>query len=201
MAAKKAVKKKVAKKAAKKVTKKAPTKLVKKTADKTAKKASTKVASKAKATTAKKAAKKVTTKPVQATEEVAAKPQTLSKNPEKTATKKAANKKTRRGRVKSVATLKRAGLMRGKQAKKKPRSSAPEKLVEAQLEKLALKWESLYAKSTAIPSEPYSMKKTFEAQTGLKHKTLGWGFIIDNKNDRLEVLFKDGIRYLISNYK
>ena len=32
-------------------------------------------------------------------------------------------------------------------------------------------------------------------------KVLGWGFILKNDNDRLEVLFETGIRMLISNYK
>jgi hypothetical protein len=35
----------------------------------------------------------------------------------------------------------------------------------------------------------------------LMHKVLGWGFVLSNLNDRLEVLFKDGIKVLISNYK
>lgn len=47
----------------------------------------------------------------------------------------------------------------------------------------------------------YDMKKTFEPKTAIEHKTLGWGYILENRNDRLEVLFKDGIRFLISNYK
>lgn len=161
-------------------------KTAKKAVKKTTAKAATKAAPKAKAS--KKTAEKAADK--------AQKPQTLSKAPAAKATKK----KVVRGRVKSVATLKRAGLLRGKQTNKKARNSAPEKLVEAQLEKLALKWEALHAKADAIPSETYNMRKTYQPHTGLKHKTLGWGFIIDNKNDRLEVLFKDGIRYLISNY-
>lgn len=160
---------------------------------KTAKKAVKAAKATSKATAKKPAAKKA--------DSAKAKPLTLSKDPAATTAKKATAKKARKGRVKSVATLKRAGLLRGKSSKRNTPSSAPEKLVEAQLEKLALKWEALFAKAAQIPSESYSMRKTFESQTGLKHKTLGWGFIIDNKNDRLEVLFKDGIRYLISNYK
>lgn len=169
-------------------------KTAKKTAKKVAKKTTAKAATKpAKTVKAKTATKKAAAKPAAKAD----KPQTLSKAP---ASKAKTKKKTTRGRVKSVATLKRAGLLRGKQTKKS-RNSAPEKLVEAQLEKLALKWEALHAKADAIPSEIYNMRKTFQPHTGLKHKTLGWGFIIDNKNDRLEVLFQDGIRYLISNYK
>jgi hypothetical protein len=45
------------------------------------------------------------------------------------------------------------------------------------------------------------MRGSFEERTAIVHKVLGWGYILANRNDRLEVLFKDGIKYLISNYK
>jgi hypothetical protein len=66
---------------------------------------------------------------------------------------------------------------------------------------LALKWSSLYKKAEQIEAKPYNMKAVFEEKTAIVHKLLGWGYILANRNDRLEVLFKDGIKYLISNYK
>lgn len=66
---------------------------------------------------------------------------------------------------------------------------------------LAAKWQALYAKAKNIPVAPYNMKNRYEKQTAINHKTLGWGFITEIRNDRLEVLFQDGIKYLISNYK
>ena len=45
------------------------------------------------------------------------------------------------------------------------------------------------------------MTETFVALAPLQHKVLGWGFVLTNENDRLEVLFETGIRMLISNYK
>ncbi|MGE3683522.1 MAG: hypothetical protein AB7G93_17505 [Bdellovibrionales bacterium] len=66
---------------------------------------------------------------------------------------------------------------------------------------LAQKWVSLYRKSEQIEAKPYNMNSVFEEKTAIMHKILGWGYILANRNDRLEVLFKDGIRYLISNYK
>lgn len=66
---------------------------------------------------------------------------------------------------------------------------------------LSQKWSSLYKKSQNMDVSNYDMKKTFEPKTAIEHKTLGWGYILENRNDRLEVLFKDGIRFLISNYK
>lgn len=66
---------------------------------------------------------------------------------------------------------------------------------------LSGKWGTLYKKAEQIESKPYNMKAVFEEKTAIVHKVLGWGYILANRNDRLEVLFKDGIKYLISNYK
>ncbi len=66
--------------------------------------------------------------------------------------------------------------------------------------RLTQKWMNLYRRSKNIKSVPYSMRNQYEAKTAIHHKILGWGYILANKNDRLEVLFKDGVRYLISNY-
>lgn len=66
---------------------------------------------------------------------------------------------------------------------------------------LAQKWGTLYKKAEQIDAKPYNMKAVFEEKTAIVHKVLGWGYILANRNDRLEVLFKDGIKYLISNYK
>lgn len=66
---------------------------------------------------------------------------------------------------------------------------------------LAQKWTALFKKSDAIESKPYNMKAIYNEKTAIVHKVLGWGYILANRNDRLEVLFKDGIKYLISNYK
>ncbi len=74
----------------------------------------------------------------------------------------------------------------------------------AGLEKLAdarAKWEALYAKATDLVAEPYKMSGVYEPRTAVMHKVLGWGYILNAQNDRLEVLFKDGVKMLISNYK
>ena len=66
---------------------------------------------------------------------------------------------------------------------------------------LSGKWNTLFKKADQIETNPYNMKAVFEEKTAIVHKVLGWGYILANRNDRLEVLFKDGIKYLISNYK
>jgi hypothetical protein len=55
-----------------------------------------------------------------------------------------------------------------------------------------------YGKDKALT---YKMTETFTSLAPIQHKVLGWGFILTNENDRLEVLFETGIRMLISNYK
>ena len=66
---------------------------------------------------------------------------------------------------------------------------------------LSAKWNSLFKKADQIDAKPYNMRGMFEEKTAITHKVLGWGYILANRNDRLEVLFKDGIKHLISNYK
>jgi hypothetical protein len=62
-------------------------------------------------------------------------------------------------------------------------------------------WYEFYRKHHQSPAQNYDMRSRFESQAPLLHKVLGWGWILSNDNDRLEVLFKDGKRMLISNYK
>ena len=63
------------------------------------------------------------------------------------------------------------------------------------------KWTELNKKYGKDKAAIYKMTETFSALAPLQHKVLGWGFILTNENDRLEVLFETGIRMLISNYK
>ncbi|HRO68139.1 MAG TPA: hypothetical protein PL182_11290, partial [Pseudobdellovibrionaceae bacterium] len=61
-------------------------------------------------------------------------------------------------------------------------------------------WQDLHDKFRSEKAQVYDMKNIFEAGKPLQHKVLGWGWVISNENDRLDVLFKDGRRTLISNY-
>ncbi|MGE0762654.1 MAG: hypothetical protein AB7N80_05200 [Bdellovibrionales bacterium] len=84
---------------------------------------------------------------------------------------------------------------------KKTRASKKKEDGDDKPTQLGQKWSSLYRKAQEQETPSYNMRQTYEAKTSIMHKVLGWGYIMTNKNDRLEVLFKDGIRYLISNYK
>ncbi|AGH95001.1 hypothetical protein [Pseudobdellovibrio exovorus] len=63
------------------------------------------------------------------------------------------------------------------------------------------KWAELYKKYGKDKALSYKMTEEYPALVPLQHKVLGWGFILTNENSRLEVLFENGIRMLISNYK
>lgn len=69
------------------------------------------------------------------------------------------------------------------------------------LEKLMQKWLALQDKLKDQVAAPYKMTASYTPKTPILHKVLGWGYVISAQNDRLEVLFKDGIKYLISNYQ
>ncbi|MBY0555508.1 hypothetical protein K2P97_13335 [bacterium] len=63
------------------------------------------------------------------------------------------------------------------------------------------KWAELNKKYGKDKALTYKMTETYSSLVPLQHKVLGWGFVLTNENDRLEVLFETGIRMLISNYK
>lgn len=65
----------------------------------------------------------------------------------------------------------------------------------------AKKWSDLRAKHSGEKAQSYTMSGVFEEGRPLLHKVLGWGFITQIQNDRLEVLFESGSKILISNYK
>lgn len=62
------------------------------------------------------------------------------------------------------------------------------------------RWVDIYEKNKGEKPLDYDMKRKYESNKPLQHKILGWGWILSSENDRLEVLFKDGKKILISNY-
>lgn len=63
------------------------------------------------------------------------------------------------------------------------------------------KWQELFKRYGKEKAVAYKMTDSFDALKPLQHKVLGWGFVLSNENNRLEVLFENGIKMLISNYK
>lgn len=77
----------------------------------------------------------------------------------------------------------------------------PVKVDRGNLNDEKAKWAELNKKYGKEKALTYKMTETYPSLVPLQHKVLGWGFILTNDNDRLEVLFETGIRMLISNYK
>jgi hypothetical protein len=83
---------------------------------------------------------------------------------------------------------------------KKTRIPIPPGLT-GEAQKLALKWRQLFEKTTEQDPTPYKMSGSYQAKTPIKHKVLGWGYVLSANNSRIEVLFQDGIKTLITDFK
>ncbi len=77
----------------------------------------------------------------------------------------------------------------------------PVKIERGNLADEKAKWAELFKKYGKDKAIQYKMSEKFSPMIPVQHKVLGWGFVLTNENDRLEVLFETGIRMLISNYK
>ena len=77
----------------------------------------------------------------------------------------------------------------------------PIRIEKGNLDDEKAKWNELFKKYGKDKAIPYKMSETFASLSPVQHTVLGWGFILKNDNDRMEVLFETGIRMLISNYK
>ena len=69
------------------------------------------------------------------------------------------------------------------------------------MNQLIKKWIQLYEQSKKKKPAAYNMTEAYEPKTPIQHKILGWGYIIEARENRIDVLFKDGMRTLISNFK
>lgn len=129
---------------------------------------------------AKKAAKKETSKDSSKAKKAAKAPVEKAEKTEKT--EKAPKKE---------APAKKAAKTKGKKEGAAAASKAGE---------IDSRWAELREKYSKEKAHKYSMSGQFQANQAIEHPKLGWGFVLTNNNDRLEVLFQDGVRILISNY-
>lgn len=190
--AKKATPKPVAKVAAKKVVKKAEAKPAKKAV---AKKAAPKPASKAPAKVAKAPAKAA----VAPAKKVAAKPAPPAKveKPAKAAVKPVKEVKV----AKEVEPVKKSSHLSLVTEEAAPKKEKKVKFDRTGMTEDQIKWHEMHEKYKGVKAPNYSISGQFEAKSPIQHKIFGWGFILSNEYDRLEVIFEDGKRMLISNRK
>ena len=129
----------------------------------------------------------------------------------KVAVKKAASKKVapKKAAVKKTAPKKAAAKKVAAKppvdTPKKPRLTKKQRELKIKQDNLSKEdkklWEASLKKYKDTKAVPYDMKKTYAKETILKHRDFGWGFVISESNYRLEVLFEQGRKTLISNYK
>ena len=61
-------------------------------------------------------------------------------------------------------------------------------------------WENISNHLSSNPTS-YNMSKAYQNKMAIEHPTLGLGYVMEAENDRMRVLFSDGTRNLIMNYK
>lgn len=94
-----------------------------------------------------------------------------------------------------------ANINSAKNAAEKNAKIKPIKIERGNAADEKAKWQELFKRHGKDKANSYKMTDSFDAMKPLQHKVLGWGFILSNENNRLEVLFENGIKMLISNYK
>lgn len=192
--------------ASKKVTAKKPAKPAVKAAKATKKVASVKTATKSKAVA------KVATKPIAKAPAKAAPPVKQADKQVKIAPEKPALM-TKKGKIESEESRDQGDMLIEKAKEEMAAINNNAKVAEAKSKIKPIKiergnaadekakWQELYKRYGKEKAVVYKMTEAFDALKPLQHKVLGWGFVLSNENNRLEVLFENGIKMLISNYK
>lgn len=75
------------------------------------------------------------------------------------------------------------------------------KALARKLAQAGTNYDTVYKIAKAMKIKNYKMSESFEARTPIMHKVLGWGFILSCENNRIQVLFKEGVKTLITNYQ
>ncbi len=149
-------------------------------------KTSTKTAKKA---TAKKAEKKVAKKTVKKVEKPA-------KKVKKTAAKK--TKKAKKAPVrltnKPVATIENPQL-------NEPITREDFKNMSPEAQEHYKRWLKLNKQLADEAPQEYRMSEDYEIKTPLQHKVHGWGVVMQKRDNYIDVIFENGIKTLIVNYK
>jgi hypothetical protein len=121
-----------------------------------------------------------------------------------------ATKKTKSPKVKAKppAKLKQPSstpqIMSGKPSEKSAEAKgkkAPKTPKTEPADKIDPEWETLVNLNKAAKPLPYSMADDYAPKSIINHKVLGLGFVMSKLNNRIEVLFKEGKKTLITNYK
>ena len=129
--------------------------------------------------------------------------QTKTKKPvKKAAAKKAVKKKS--PAVTKTSTLsakaKKTSKKSAGKASSKTSPLTPVKISKKDQKLMAeneKRWEALQNRHQDPPLD-YDSSKSYLPKVSIKHPIFGWGYILSVRNKRLEVIFKDSVKYLAS---
>ncbi len=138
---------------------------------------------------------KVDKKPVKSATLPTKKAKPVTHSTEKTADKKESVSVEKK--VKGEKKPEKSVLVKKTSSRKKAVESKKEEKLKQENEQ---KWEAFYKKAKGVKPTPFNISRQFQPVTPISHPVFGWGWIISNTNDRLEVIFKDKVRILLSNY-
>ena len=112
----------------------------------------------------------------------------------KKTTKKATSDKSKK------KVQKKASAKTGPKTKKK-RMTKAEREAKEEADRLKEQWNELSTLSQGQLTKKYKLYENFEPNMAIDHPKMGWGYVLSSQNNRIEVLFEEGIKVLISNYK
>lgn len=98
-------------------------------------------------------------------------------------------------------TTKKASADSSTKKVKKKRMTKAEREAKEEADRLKEKWNELNTLSEGQPAKKYKLSEDFEPNMAIDHPKMGWGYVLSSQNNRIEVLFEEGIKVLISNYK
>ncbi len=104
-------------------------------------------------------------------------------------------------KVSSKMSLKPAAEKAEKAEKKATKKQPPQQEETIAEESGSADWLELQKQFKGAKAVPYALTEDFPAKSVISHKVLGIGFVIKNVNNRIDVVFKDGQKTLITNYK
>ena len=129
----------------------------------------------------------------------ATKKKSVKKEPVKKSSKvkKPASSAVKHTAEKAAVLSSKPRVKKNEKVKKLDKKALAEKKAQTENQK---KWSALYQKkSKDIKAGGFSIFEKYSAGSPIMHKTFGWGWILSSKNNRLEVIFEDKVRTLLSN--
>lgn len=103
------------------------------------------------------------------------------------------------GTIKKASEMEPDAILHVDEAQEK--TDAEKKAFFRKIAAAGTNFDSVYKLAKTLKTKNYKMNDVFEAKTPIMHKILGWGFILTCENNRIQVLFKDGVKTLVTNYQ